>query len=528
MRETEPVRTATLSDTREQAAIAARRHGVPHHDRGRAARCRAAGDWRGACAAADVEVRIDLGAIRRAMDPAWPSSFSKTWAISPTCCAGICPGTATAAADYRRAARPARRVRRRGYRSHYPDPGGRDTAVGARRGQGTGVTVLGTRRPGRRFDTRKTTATRALMTLARPGQGRGPAQSGPAPDVLERPRAAPRSLPRRQRRGPRDHAARGRRRDRRCVARGRNRALDQGHDPAPGPLAPALPVALPGILERIGEALPDADSVVLRPGGGAIVLSQLRDVTRAPARTSWRRRRPRTARAADPADRRVGPSRRRGPLRVGPLRGSPRACTRSWPPRAARRRGARHAGCTDDWIYGGPVLGVPCHRQCGDSRPVYPLEPTRASPIPGAVSEDTWQPVDHPGHFERESFLAWLGGNRREPVPPGRRYLGGSRHVIDLVTALIQHGRAETSASSCGSTPTPKPPWTASTARRRHGRCGARGLPRAPPPAAMLLAGPPHQAPTRGFGTPPSPTAAGVPERGDRPEPPGDHDTSDR
>src|SRR4051812_3796026 len=62
---TEPVRTATLSDTRARAATAARRYGVPPTMIAAAARRRAVGDWRGACAAADVDVYLNLDLVRR-------------------------------------------------------------------------------------------------------------------------------------------------------------------------------------------------------------------------------------------------------------------------------------------------------------------------------------------------------------------------------------------------------------------------------------------------------------------------------
>jgi hypothetical protein len=57
--------SATLSDTRARAAISARRHGVPGTMIESAARRRAAGDWRGACDAADADVCLNPDAIRR-------------------------------------------------------------------------------------------------------------------------------------------------------------------------------------------------------------------------------------------------------------------------------------------------------------------------------------------------------------------------------------------------------------------------------------------------------------------------------
>ncbi len=56
---------ATLSDSRARAAIEARRSGVPRTMIEAATRRRSAGDWRGACAAADVEVQFNPDAIRR-------------------------------------------------------------------------------------------------------------------------------------------------------------------------------------------------------------------------------------------------------------------------------------------------------------------------------------------------------------------------------------------------------------------------------------------------------------------------------
>lgn len=55
--------SATLSHSRAHAAVSARRFGVPPTMIAAATRRRMNGDWRGACAAADVEVRLDLGAV---------------------------------------------------------------------------------------------------------------------------------------------------------------------------------------------------------------------------------------------------------------------------------------------------------------------------------------------------------------------------------------------------------------------------------------------------------------------------------
>lgn len=55
--------SATLSHSRAHAAVSARRFGIPPTLIAAATRRRTSGDWRGACAAADVEVQVDLNAV---------------------------------------------------------------------------------------------------------------------------------------------------------------------------------------------------------------------------------------------------------------------------------------------------------------------------------------------------------------------------------------------------------------------------------------------------------------------------------
>lgn len=57
--------SAILSPSRARAAVEARRFGVPAAMIEAATRRRLAGDWRGACAAADVDVRLNVGDVRR-------------------------------------------------------------------------------------------------------------------------------------------------------------------------------------------------------------------------------------------------------------------------------------------------------------------------------------------------------------------------------------------------------------------------------------------------------------------------------
>jgi hypothetical protein len=55
--------SATLSRSRAHAAVSARRFGIPPGMIAAATRRRLSGDWRGACAAADVEVQLNLDAV---------------------------------------------------------------------------------------------------------------------------------------------------------------------------------------------------------------------------------------------------------------------------------------------------------------------------------------------------------------------------------------------------------------------------------------------------------------------------------
>jgi hypothetical protein len=439
MRETEPVRTVTLSDTREQAAITARRYGVLPTMIAATARCRALGDWRGACAAADVEVRVDLDAVRRRHGAEVAEQLLEDLRdLTPDLLrwhlprhghgtGGLIEGLLVPLAEYSAA-----------------DAGRRTLTLAAATprlaldaGERIVLTVLESGDRAGRFDDGDT-ATCALLARVRAKatdrhslvRHRMFWNAVDAPHLARYRDVTPEDaeITRLQDAGATAEAwrAAGIELSTEALTRHQNRWLS------------ALPVALPGILERIGEALPEEDNVVLRPGGGAIVLSHLHAVTRAPSArvvaggdvralvalptlptAAW-------ARPVDVDLLRVGAIRAHElhPLVASALLDAP----------------APAAPEPEEWLYRAvPFIEGPCHNtaaidalwiRCGSEKHRV------------ARADGTWQPVDHPGHFERESFLARLGG----PVNPclqAARYLGTGRHVIELVMALIQHGRAD-------------------------------------------------------------------------------------
>ncbi|GAA1981811.1 hypothetical protein [Catenulispora subtropica] len=428
---TEPVRTAILSDTRASAAVAARRYGVPPTMIAAAAERRAVGDWRGACAAADVEVYLNPDAVRR-------RHGAEVAARLLTALRGLAP-------DLLRWHLP-----RRGHGAgellaellvplaELADDGDRALALVAMTprlaldaGQRIVLAVMetgGRRRPTADCDP----VIRALLDRVRVKQAerhslvRHPmfwsASQPPGSAGRQDVTAEALAITRLQDVGDFAEAWR---------LGGFTLSCDAGVPSRLRWLA-ALPVLLTGLADRVRAALPGVDAAALRSGPGAIVLSGLNAASgpidaRAVANhdayglptiptAAW-------ARSTDADLVRCGLL---GVHELHPLVASA-LVTGPMPP----------APEADEWLYREvPFIAGPCVAdvptlwiRCGAST-------HRVAHVDG-----TWRPIDHGGHPDRELFLHRLGGPTN-PCLQATMYLGSGRHVIDLAESLLVHGRA--------------------------------------------------------------------------------------
>ena len=427
---TEPVRTAILTDTRASAAIAARRYGVPPTMTAAAGRRRAVGDWRGACAAADVDLHLNPDAVRRRY-----GADTADWLLDVL---------RDLAPDLLRWHLP-----RRGHDAgellselcvpiaeFAPGPGARALSLVAMTprialdaGQRIVLTVLENgSRPAP--ITNGDPVARALLAAVHPKQAdrhtlvRHPmfwnAQRAFGLTAMCDATDEEREITRLQDAG--DFA-------RAWQLAGFSLVIE---DVPPSRLRwlAGLPVRLPGLADRIRAVLPGADAAVLRSGTGALQISGLmsaagpiaglengiRSLPTIPT-AAWIR-----------------------PVDIDLLRCGLLSADELHPlVAAALAQSAPPSRDPDEWIYREvPFVAGPCPDagiptlwiQCGSGT-------HRVAHVDGV-----WTPVDHQGHEARESFLRRLGGPGN-PCRQAADYLASGRHVIDLAENLLNHGRAD-------------------------------------------------------------------------------------
>jgi hypothetical protein len=199
----------------------------------------------------------------------------------------------------------------------------------------------------------------------------------------------------------------------------------------------SLPANLPGLAQRVSDALPAADEAVIRCGSGALVLSGLNGGTTAVEVAASRSVRARGAvlpeipyavwsRPLDADLFRLGlvETRDLHPLVGAAIADSAeRAKPNGWRYNTESGIEAQYA----DLVSSGSGNAVVLVR-CG-------ADLHRVARVDGR-----WQPIDHDDHPAREALLQRLGG----PVNPCRsmaQHLGSGRHVIDAVTRFLDHGR---------------------------------------------------------------------------------------
>jgi hypothetical protein len=220
----------------------------------------------------------------------------------------------------------------------------------------------------------------------------------------------------------------------------------------------SLPVNLPGLARRVSDALPAASEAVIRCGNGALVLSGFNGDRPLAVEVAA----PRSVRARGVARPLIPYAVWSRPLDVDLLRlglvetrdlhplvgaamadsAGQRAAVGGWRYSTESGIGAQYAEAVDTRTEGSAVVLV----HCGGSL-------HRVARVGGR-----WQPIDHADHASREGLLQRLGG----PVNPCRgaaQHLGSGRHVIAAVTRFLDHGRVAEAArlleaqADCGSAP---------------------------------------------------------------------------
>lgn len=199
-----------------------------------------------------------------------------------------------------------------------------------------------------------------------------------------------------------------------------------------------LPAQLPGLAGRIREALPGAEQAVIRCGNGTLVLSGVSDAKHCRAEIVP----PRRARALRGETAVVPDAAWARPIDADLLRLGVLAAHELHPLVASALTGATAESlAAGEWRYS-TTLGV--EAQYADT-----LRSGRSTVLVRcgedlhrvARLDGRWQAVDHHDHAAREMLLGRLGG----PLNPCRtaaQHLGNGRHVIELVARLLEHGRA--------------------------------------------------------------------------------------
>lgn len=206
----------------------------------------------------------------------------------------------------------------------------------------------------------------------------------------------------------------------------------------------SVPVNLPGLARRVREALPGAGRAVIRCGGGTIALSGFDGARRLRADVVP----PRQARALRAGTSTVPDAAWARPIDADLLRFGALAAHELHPLVAkALAPAGEVSGPAEprEWRYN-TALGIEAQfaniadSADGGRRPVI-LVRCGADLHRVARIEGRWQAVDHDDHAAREMLLARLGGPAN-PCRSAARHLGDGRHVIELVARLLEHGRA--------------------------------------------------------------------------------------
>jgi hypothetical protein len=440
--------SAFVGESRAQAGIEARRYGVPPTMIEAAAERRSAGDWRGACAAADVEFFFNPETVRRR--------------YGAEVAGALLDDLRTLAPDLLRWHLP------RYAHGSGQLLGGLLVPLAEYGGAGTGLT-LAAATPGFALAAGERIVLTLLETCSSGARANTDAAAGAVLKAVHR-RCAERYDWRRYRvfwdaasapelrelcrGGALDSAAilqlqdEGRAAEAWAAAefevalgapRGRGRAKPEEQRRLWLWLS-SLPVNLPGLAPRVSDALPGSGEAVIRCGSGALVMSGLNGGGPPAVEVVS----PRSVRARDAAVPEVPYAVWSRPLdadllRLGlveardlhPLVGAAiadgaaeRTAPTGWRYSTESGIEAQYADSVSSGATGNAVVLVHCGADLH-----------RVARVDGR-----WRPIDHDDHAARETLLQRLGG----PVNPCRgaaQHLGSGRHVIDVVARFLDHGR---------------------------------------------------------------------------------------
>ena len=395
------VQTASFSETRAQAAVAARRYGVPRTMIETATRRRASGDWRGSCAAADVDVYLNPDSLRAEHGAALVERLL---------------------ADLRSLAPDL-------LRWHFP-----------RCGHGAGLLRGG-----------------ILLPLADyPGSGKTLTLAAATPPVALA--AGQRIVLTVLENGTRDAVLHGVHRStaERYDLRRHRMFWDAAHAPRlrgllgeaaerePTHFLTTVPVNLPSLIRRARAALPGTDAAVIRMGGAGVIL--LRGLEGSPRSTGTAevvtaevvtalqaRGLPVVPEVAwmTPVDAELLCRGLMRPQELHPLVAAALA-----PDSLVDAAFSQH----EELVYR-TVPGI--EATCPDWPGTAAVEVRCGSTTHRVARLDgTWRPVDHDDQPVRERLLASLGG-APNPCLQATRHLNSGRHVIETVASLLEHGRAD-------------------------------------------------------------------------------------
>ena len=420
----------TLSPKRAQAAVEARRFGVPAAMIEAATQRRLAGDWRGACAAADVDLHLNPDTVRRRHGAGVAAQLlADLQSLAPDLLRWHLPryghgpgqlheGLLIPLADYPAAAAALTLA-------------AATPRFALAAGQRVVLILL---------DSSRGQADPVLDSVRRRSAGRCSLRqhrmfwdAACAPQ-LERLGAGPRhaEITRLQDAGQAAAAWAAAGID---VASGRHGSVSPGRQGHLTRWLATVPVNLPLLAHQVRQTLPGAGQAVIRPGGGAIVLRGLgrpdgvvsADVV---APTAARRDLPVVPAAAwaRPVDTDL--------LRLGLLQPHelhPLVAAALAPGTAAPADPGRH-----EWLYAAvPGIEAQCAHDPGSAEVLI-----RCGSQQHRVAQrgGRWEAVDHGAHPARERLMARLGGPLN-PCLQAAGYLSTGQHVIDLVERLMEHGR---------------------------------------------------------------------------------------
>lgn len=420
--------SAILSHSRVHAAVSARRFGIPPRMTAAATRRRMSGDWRGACAAADVEVQLDLDVVLAQHGAEITASLlGDLRVLAPDLLRWHLP----------RASHGSGRLLGGLVvpLARYPD------RAGSRRSGSSGALTLVAATP----DYALAAGERIVLTTLEPRW----AAAGAKGSLQRYSLVGQRMFWDASRAGGLAELCATRREEQEITGlqdagqaveawKAAGFTLVASSSAGLNRRFTGVPVNLPGLAGRVREALPGVATAAIRFGGGAIVLRGL-DGLEGAAPVSAELVPPQVARPLPIVPEAVWLR----PVDVDLLRFEllrpdelhPLVAAALVPEPAAPQAAAR---LTDDWLYHA-VPGATSFSVTHDGAAEIRVQ--CGPDVHRIVQQDRrWQAVDHQSVEARESLVALLGG-QMNPCCAAAHYLNTGRHVIEFAERLLEHGR---------------------------------------------------------------------------------------